>query len=46
MQGISRIAEQLFATQERMYCVELLTRHIIDYLSSNSCNLFLCIMHT
>ena len=37
MQGISRITEQLFASQEGMHCVELLTRHTIDYLSSNSC---------
>jgi hypothetical protein len=46
MQGISCTAEQLFASQEGMYCVELLTRHIIDYLSSNSCNFLRCIMRT
>jgi hypothetical protein len=41
MQGISCIAEQLFPSQEGIYFVELLTRHTIDYLSSNSCNFFL-----
>lgn len=38
MQGISCIAKQLFASQQVMCSVELLTRHIIDYLSSHSCN--------
>ena len=38
MQGISWIAKQLFASQEEMCSVELVTRHIIDYFSSHSCN--------